>query len=402
LPLRVSVRGASAPPSPIRVLEALSRAAEERGRKIYALNIGQPDIPTAAPFLGHARQDEGTVLAYGPSGGFYPLREAMAASYRGLGLEIEERHVIVTTGGSEAILFALMAVADPGEEVLTPEPCYPNYRGFAVMAGVGLRGLPTAIETGFALPPPQDFESALGPETRAILLCNPSNPTGAVYPAADLERIVELARRRGVFLICDEVYRDFVYDGLAPTSILSIPGAEEVTIVVDSTSKRLSACGGRVGFLVTKRPDVLDVAVRFAQARLSPPVLAQKGALAAVPGSRPAVEATVAEFRRRRDAAMEILTTIPGVLAPRPRGAFYIMARLPVRSSDAFCRWLLEEFAVDGETVLLAPGSGFYATPGRGEDEVRAAYVLNEVDLRRALTLLGQALACYPERTSRA
>jgi aspartate aminotransferase len=395
--LRISARGASAPPSPIRVLEALSRAAEQRGRRVYALNIGQPDIPTAAPYLDHARQDDGSVLAYGPSAGLYPLREAMAASYRSIGIEVEERDVVVTTGGSEALLFALMAVADPGDEVLTPEPCYPNYRGFAVMAGIVLRGLPTSIETGFALPPPDVFESAVGSRTRAILLCNPSNPTGAVYPPADLERLVDLARRRGIFLICDEVYRDFVYDGLAPTSILLMPGADDVAIVVDSPSKRLSACGGRVGCLVTKRPDVLDAVVRFAQARLSPPVLAQKGALATVTGSGPAVAAAVAEFRRRRDAAMEVLSTIPGVLAPRPRGAFYIMARLPVRSSDAFCRWLLEEFSADNETVLLAPGTGFYATPGRGLDEVRAAYVLKEPDLRRALGLLKDALACYPD-----
>jgi aspartate aminotransferase len=396
--LAVSRRAEVAPASPMRKLEPSARAAEQRGIRIHHLNIGQPDIHTAPAFLSNARQDEGTVLEYGPSGGLYPLRGAIAAYYTALGLAIEERDVIVTTGGSEAVLFAFLAVADPGDEILTTEPCYPNYHGFAVMAGVELRTLPTSIETAFALPPPEAFEAAIGPRTRAILLCNPGNPTGAVYSPAALRSLVELARRRGLFVIADEVYREFVYDGLVPSSVLQIPGAEEVTIVVDSTSKRLSACGARVGFLVTKDARILDASLRFAQARLSAPVLEQKGAAASLTKAGPFITESVAEYQRRRDLALTALARIPGVLAPRPSGAFYLMARLPVRSADDFCRWLLEEFSSGGETVMLAPGPGFYVTPGRGADEVRIAYVLGEGSLGRAIALLGEALGRYPGR----
>lgn len=394
----VSRRGREAPPSPIRKLEACARAAEQRGVRIYSLNIGQPDLHTAPGFLASARQPEGSVLAYGPSGGLYPLRAAMATSYRALGLAVEEGDVLVTTGGSEAVFFALAAAADPGSEVLTPEPCYPNYKGFAVMAGLDLKTLSTSIDEGFALPSPEAFDAAIGPRTRAVILCNPSNPTGCVYPQEALASLVEIARRRGVFVIADEVYREFVYDGLAPSSILQIKGAEEVAVVVDSTSKRLSACGARVGCLVTKHAELMDAALRFAQARLSPPVLGQKGALAALAALAPFLSESIAEYQRRRDTTLRELARIPGVFAPRPRGAFYLMARLPVHSSDEFCRWLLEGFSSAGETVMLAPGTGFYASPGRGEDEVRIAYVLEEAALRRAVALLAEALERYPGR----
>jgi aspartate aminotransferase len=280
--------------------------------------------------------------------------------------------------------------------VLSPEPCYPNYRGFAVMAGLDLHTLATSIDDGFALPPVSAFEAALDAKTRAIVLCNPSNPTGAVYPEQALRDLVDLARRRGIFLIADEVYREFVYDGLCPTSILQVPGAEEVAIVVDSTSKRFSACGARVGCLVTRHVEVMQAATRFAQARLSVPVLEQKGTLAALPSLDAYVCRSVTEYGHRRDVTLTELAKIPGVFAPRPKGAFYLMARLPVASSDDFCRWLLEGFAFEGETVMLAPGSGFYATPGRGLDEVRIAYVLEQTGLVRALGLLGKALAAYP------
>jgi aspartate aminotransferase len=397
----ISRRGQAAPPSPIRKLEASARAAEQRGIRIHGLNIGQPDIPTAPSFLTCARQEEGSVLAYGPSAGLYPLREALAASYRAAGLSVDEGDVIVTSGGSEAVMFALMAAADPGDEVVTPEPCYPNYRGFAVMTGIGLRTLPTSIESGFALPDVRTFEEAVGDRTRAVLLCSPGNPTGTVYPPEALRGLVDLARRRGLFVIADEVYREFIYDGLSPFSILEIEGADEVAVVVDSTSKRFSACGARVGCLVTRHTQIRDACLRFAQARLSAPVLEQKGALAALGPSGPYVKESVACYQRRRDAALEELAAIPGVLAPRPSGAFYIMARLPVGSTDELCRWLLEEFSEDGETVMLAPGEGFYATPGRGVDEVRIAYVLEEPRLRRALRLLGRALERFPGRRPR-
>jgi len=397
-PLPLSRRAEVAPASPIRKLEPSARAAEERGIRIHHLNIGQPDIQTAPAFLSCSRQEEGTVLEYGPSGGLYALRAAIAAYYQRLGLDVQEKDTIVTTGGSEALLFAFMAVADPGGEVLTTEPCYPNYRGFAVMAGLELKTISTNIETGFALPPVEAFEAAVGPKTRAIVLCNPGNPTGTVYSPDALRALVALARRRGLFVIADEVYREFVYDGLTPSSILEIPGAEDVTIVVDSTSKRLSACGARVGCLVTKHPGVLDAVLRFAQARLSAPVLEQKGATAALGGAAPFIARSVAEYQSRRDRTLAALSRIEGVLAPRPGGAFYMMVRLPVRSSDDFCRWLLDDFSSGGETVMLAPGAGFYATPGRGENEVRIAYVLGEPALGRALELLGEALGRYPRR----
>jgi aspartate aminotransferase len=397
-PLPLSRRGEMAPASPIRKLEPSARAAEARGIRIHHLNIGQPDIHTAPSFLSCSRQEEGTVLEYGPSGGLYALRAAIAAYYQRLGLDVQEKDTIVTTGGSEALLFAFMAVADPGDEVLTTEPCYPNYRGFAVMAGLELKTISTNIETGFALPPVDAFEAAVGPKTRAVVLCNPGNPTGTVYSPDALRALVALARRRGLFVIADEVYREFVYDGLTPSSILEIPGAEDVTIVVDSTSKRLSACGARVGCLVTKHAGVLDAVLRFAQARLSAPVLEQKGATAALGGAAAFVARSVAEYQSRRDRALAALSRIDGVLAPRPGGAFYMMVRLPVRSSDDFCRWLLDDFSSGGETVMLAPGAGFYATPGRGENEVRIAYVLGEPALGRALELLAEALGRYPGR----
>ena len=392
----ISRRGSGAPASPIRVLEPYARAARERGVKIYSLNIGQPDLSTAPAFLENARQPDGSVLAYGPSGGLYPLRQALARYYQRLGLQVEEEDVLITTGGSEALVFALAAAADPGQEVLTPEPCYPNYQGFSVLTGLRLKPLPTSIEDGFALPPPEQFEAAIGDGTAAMIVCNPSNPTGAVYPRQALEALVDIARRHGIFLIADEVYREFVYDGLRPTSVLQIPGAEEVTIVVDSTSKRFSACGARVGCLVSKHEQIVEAALRFAQARLSPPVLGQKGALAAIESLPAFVAESVGEYARRRDVTLEELANTPGVFAPRPKGAFYLMARLPVDSADDFCRWLLAEFSSKGETVMLAPGSGFYATPGRGVDEVRIAYVLEEPALRRAFELLREALQAYP------
>jgi aspartate aminotransferase len=394
----ISQRGVIAPPSPIRKLEPFARAAEQRGVKIFSLNIGQPDIKTPATFLRSARQEEGSILAYGPSAGLYPAREAFAAYYRSLNLAvpIEDADVLITTGGSEAILFALSAAGDPGSEVLTPEPCYPNYKGFAVMAGMHLKTLPTSIDNGFALPSPEVFEAAITPNTRAIIVCNPSNPTGTVYPQQDLVALVEMAKKHGIFIIADEVYREFVYDGLKPSSILQIPGAEDVAVVIDSTSKRLSACGARVGCLVSKHPEMMNATMRFAQARLSSPVLGQKGALASLPEAAAFITESISEYQKRRDVTLRELNKIPGVFAPVPKGAFYLMARLPVKSSDDFCRWLLSDFSSNNQTVMLSPGSGFYATPGRGEDEVRIAYVLEEQAIVRAVEILGEALAKYP------
>ncbi|MCS6914581.1 MAG: pyridoxal phosphate-dependent aminotransferase [Myxococcales bacterium] len=396
----LSRRAQLAPASPIRKLEPLARQAAERGLHIYHLNIGQPDVPTPAAFLRAATLPEGQVLAYSPSVGLYGFRRALAAHYSGsLGLPVTEEDVLVTTGGSEALLFAILSICDPGDEIITPEPFYPNYRMFAVMAGAEVRPLRTRIEEGFRLPPPAVFAEAVTPRTRAVLLCNPSNPTGAVYDPEALRAVVDLCRQRGLYLIADEVYREFIYGGLRPQSILAIPGATDVAIVVDSLSKRFSACGARVGCLVSRLRPVLEAATRFAMSRLSPPTLGQLGGMAVLQEAEAFIEPMIADFERRRNVLLEELRRLPGVLCPEPQGAFYLMARLPVDSSERFCQWLLTDFSLDGETVMLAPGPGFYATAGAGHDEVRIAYVLAEAPLRRAMHLLGHALGTYPGGT---
>lgn len=399
----LSRRGREAPASPIRKLEPLARKATERGTKIYHLNIGQPDIATPTAFVSRAQLRPGEVLSYSPSAGLYPYRQALAAYYTAtisdLAVPITEADVLVTTGGSEALLFTMFALCDPGDEIITPEPYYPNYGMFALMAGAVLRPLPTRIEDGFRLPPPAAFAAAVTPRTRAILLCNPSNPTGAVYSRAALTEVVELCRSRGLILICDEVYRDFIYaDGEAgrPQSVLQIPGAAEVSVVIDSLSKRFSACGARIGCLLSKNAEIIDAATRFAMSRLSPPTLGQLGGLGALEEPGPFVAGMIEKFRRRRDVLMQELGRLPGVVAPQAQGAFYLMTRLPVQSSERFCEWLLTDFSDRGETVMLAPGPGFYRTSGSGQDEVRIAYVLGEEPLRRAVELLGLALQKYP------
>jgi len=394
----LSQRAREAPASPIRKLEPLARTASERGTKIYHLNIGQPDIATPSAFMERARLAPGQVLSYSPSVGLYPYRKALTDYYAGLGLPVAERDVLVTTGGSEALLFCLLALCDPGDEVITPEPYYPNYGTFALMAGAKLVALPTRIEDGFQLPPIEAFAAAVTPRTRAILLCNPSNPTGALYSKSALEAVVRLCRERGISLICDEVYRDFVYTGAPPLSVLTLPGAEEVAVIVDSMSKRFSVCGARLGCIISRRQDLIEAVTRFAMSRLSPPTLGQLGGVGALEDPGPFVSGMIGEFRRRRDVLLEELRKLPGVLAPEAQGAFYLMTRLPVDSTETFCAWLLSDFSHEGETVMLAPGPGFYRTPGAGRDEVRIAYVLAEKPLRRAVELLGIALSRYPGR----
>lgn len=395
---RLSVRGQNAPASPIRKLEPLARAAAERGVRIYHLNIGQPDIATPAEFVNHARLQTGEVLSYSPSAGIYAYRRALAAYYNSLDLAvpIEDRDLLVTTGGSEALLFTLLAVCDEGDEVITPEPFYPNYGMFALMAGAKLTTLPTHIEDGFRLPEPQAFAQAITPRTRAILLCNPSNPTGAVYSQQALAQVVDLCRSHGLFLICDEVYRDFVYGPHQKQSVLQLAQAAPVAVVIDSLSKRFSACGARIGCLLSKRADVLDATTRFAMSRLSPPTLGQLGGLSVLQNPGPFVEQMLTQFRCRRDVLTQELAKLPGVLAPQAQGAFYLMARLPVQSAEHFCSWLLTDFSDCGETVMLAPGPGFYKTAQAGQNEVRIAYVLGEKPLLRAVELLGRALSQYP------
>lgn len=397
----LSQRGKNAPASPIRKLEPHARRAAQRGIKIYHLNIGQPDIATPEAFVNRARLATGEVLSYSPSVGLYAYRQALAKQYGSLPLAepITDNDVLVTTGGSEALLFTMMALCDPGDEVITPEPYYPNYGMFALMAGAVLKTLPTRIEDGFQLPPPAEFAKAVTPRTRAILLCNPSNPTGTTYSREALAQVVALCREKGLILIADEVYREFTYGG-RPMSVLELPGAAAVTVVIDSLSKRFSACGARVGCLVTKHPEIMDAATRFAMSRLSPPTLGQLGGMGALENPGPFVSGMIGEFERRRNVLIDALAKLPGVYAPTPQGAFYAMVRLPVDSSERFCEWLLNEFSDHNETVMLAPGPGFYQTKGSGENEARIAYVLGEAPLRRAIELLGIALARYAERAS--
>ena len=393
---RLSERALRVPPSPIRKLHPLAEAARRAGRKIYHLNIGQPDIPTPKEFLeGFRRAPE--VLAYTPSAGLEEAREALVRYYLDFGIELDREELIITVGGSEAVIFAFLTTMDPGDQLLLPEPFYTNYNGYAEIAGVELVPLTTRAEEGFHLPPREEIERKLTPRTRAILITNPGNPTGVVYTQEELELLRELALEHDLFLIADEVYREFVYDGVRHLSVLQLEGLEEHAVLVDSISKRFSACGARIGVFASRNRELLAAALRLAQARLSPPTAGQLGLIHYLNSSAypERTEEMIAEFQRRRDLLFEELRKIPGVFCVKPQGAFYIIAKLPVDDAERFSAWLLTDFERDGETVMLAPAAGFYRTPGLGRDEVRIAYVLREEDLRRALWLLREALEEY-------
>jgi aspartate aminotransferase len=392
---QISNRGRLMPASPIRRLMPLADEARRRGVHVYHLNIGQPDIETPLEMRARLHEIQDKVLAYTPSAGTPEYLQALQGYYRRLGLPLELDQLIATTGGSEALLFALCAVANHGDEALVVEPFYTNYNAFAAMAGVRLVPLLARCEDGFHLPPREDWERARTARTRAVILCNPNNPTGTVYTRDELLRVLDFCRERGLFVIADEVYREFVYDGRAASSALSIPGYDDNVLVVDSLSKRYSACGIRLGSLATRNRDVYQACLRMAQGRLSPPGLAQMIALGTAQVPAEYTRSVVAEYQRRRDVLFEGLTGIPGVFLRKPEGAFYFVARLPIRDGDDFARFLLADFQKDGATVMVAPASGFYATPGRGLDEVRIAYVLKEADLRAAVGVLSAALAAY-------
>ncbi len=393
---QVSVRGRSMPASPIRKLMPLADEAKRRGVRVLHLNIGQPDIETPAVMRARLAGVD-RVIAYSPSAGTPEYLEALGGYYRGLGFELGPDQLIATTGGSEALLFAFLAAAEPGDEVLTCEPYYTNYNSFAALAGVKLVALRTRGEDGFHLPERAAFEAALTPRTRLVLLCNPNNPTGTVYTRAEVERVAEFCRDHGLFLVSDEVYREFVYDGREAVSALSLPGFEAHVIVVDSLSKRYSACGIRLGALVTRNPEAHQAALSMAQGRLSPPGLAQLVAAGMTEVGPDYFEGVATEYQSRRDVLFAALTGIPGVFLTKPEGAFYFIARLPVDDSEQFARFLLSEFALEGATVMVAPAAGFYATPGLGRDEVRIAYVLKRADLELAVRVLAAALPAYRE-----
>ena len=386
------------PASPIRKLVPYAEAAKKKGVKVYHLNIGQPDIETPKMALDAVRNFDFKVLEYSHSAGNESYRRKLSTYYRNLGIDVDHQQIIVTTGGSEAILFGFMSCLDAGDEVIIPEPFYANYNGFAVAANVKVVPLTSHIENGFALPPVAEFEKLITPRTRGIVICNPNNPTGYLYSREEMETLKELIIKHNLYLFSDEAYRDFCYSGVH-VSAMDLKGAENNVLMMDTISKRYSACGGRIGALVTRNQAVLDTVMKFAQARLSPPSFAQILGEAATDLPADYFDATRAEYLKRRDVLVSRLNKIPGVFCPNPGGAFYAMASLPVDDSDVFCQWLLESFSYNNQTVMLAPAGGFYGTKGLGKKEVRLAYVLNAEDLDKAMDCLEKALEQYPGRS---
>ncbi|HTN17811.1 MAG TPA: pyridoxal phosphate-dependent aminotransferase [Chitinophagaceae bacterium] len=393
---KIALRGEHMPPSPIRKLVPFAEAAKKRGTKVYHLNIGQPDIETPKAVMDAVRHTDMKVLEYSHSAGFESYRKKLVEYYQRNNIEVNHNQIIVTTGGSEAILFGVMSCMDPDDEIIIPEPFYANYNGFAISAGVKVMPIPSSIDTGFALPPIEAFEKAITPRTKAIMICNPNNPTGYLYSMEELEILRDICLKHDLFLFSDEAYREFCYDGRKHISALSIPGLENHAILMDTISKRYSACGGRIGAFITRNQDVLNAAMKFAQARLSPPSFAQILGEAAVDLPLNYFDEVHAEYNSRRDLLVKRLNAMEGVFCPNPGGAFYAMAKLPVADTEVFCQWLLEEFSHEGATVMMAPAAGFYATKGQGKDEVRLAYVLNLEDINHAMDCLEAALKVYP------
>ena len=395
--LTISQRGLAMPASPIRKLVPYAEAAKKRGTKVYHLNIGQPDIETPKMILDAVRHSDFKVLEYSHSAGNESYRKKLTGYYASVGIDVNPNQIIITTGGSEAIQFGFMACLDPGDEVIIPEPFYANYNGFAVAAGVKVVPITSHIENGFALPPIEEFVKKITPRTKAIVICNPNNPTGYLYTAAEMEQLKEIIVKYGLFLFSDEAYREFCYEG-KQVSAMHLKGIDDNVVLMDTISKRYSACGGRIGAFITKNQSVLDAAMKFAQARLSPPSFAQIAGEAAIDLPADYFDTTKAEYQSRRDLIVKRLNAIEGVFCPNPGGAFYAMAKLPIDDADIFCQWLLESFSYEGQTLMLAPATGVYGTPGLGKQEVRLAYVLNLNDINNAINCLSEALKVYPGR----
>ncbi len=396
---KISERGVEMPASPIRRLVPYAEAAIRRGVKVYHLNIGQPDIKTPEIAIEALKALKDTVLAYSHSAGNETYRRKLATYYKTVGIDVDHTQMLITTGGSEAIMFAFLSCLNPGDEIIIPEPFYTNYNGFAVSAGVVVKPVKSKIEDGFALPPMEDFEKMITPKTKGIVVCNPNNPTGYLYSKEELEKLRDIVKKHDLYLFSDEVYREFCYDGKTHYSVMNLEGIEQNTILFDSVSKRYSACGVRIGALVTKNKDVIQTALKFAQSRLSPPGLGQIIGEAAIETPDTYFEEVQAEYIARRNYIINALNEIEGVFAPMPGGAFYTIVRFPVDDADKFCQWLLEEYNYNNQTVMMAPASGFYATPGLGKDEARLAYVLKIEDLKNAVAVLKEALKAYPGRT---
>ena len=391
----ISQRGIEIPSSPIRKLTPLANNAKARGIKVYHLNIGQPDLPTPESALDAVRRVDRKVLEYSPSQGFLSLRKKLAEYYSKYRIELSPDDIIVTSGGSEAVLFAFMTCLNPGDEIIIPEPAYANYMAFAVSAGAVIKTVPSSIETGFALPPVEKFEELITERTKAILICNPNNPTGYLYSRKEMNQIRDLVKKYDLYLFSDEVYREFIYTGSPYISAFHLDALENNVVLIDSVSKRYSECGIRIGALVTKNKAVRDAVMKFCQARLSPPLLGQIVAEASIEGTEEYSADVYEQYVERRKCLIDGLNKIPGVYSPIPMGAFYTMVRLPVDDAERFCSWCLTDFDYEGETIMMAPGSGFYATPGMGRNEVRIAYALNIEDLKRAVVILEKALEAY-------
>ncbi len=396
--MRFSQRALNMQSSPVRRLLPYAEEARAKGKKIYPLNIGQPDIKTPPAFLEAIRSFSQEVIAYATSPGDNSLRDAVSAYYKGFDISFDREDIIVTNGGSEALLFSFMTMCDPGDEVLIPEPFYANYNAFAQSTNVRVVPITTKAEEGFHLPPREDIEALIGDRTRAILVSNPGNPTGTIYTREEMDMLADLAKKHGLFLVADEVYREFVYDGLQYTSFAHLPGLEDRLVVVDSVSKRYSACGARIGSISCKNKDFMAQVLKMAQGRLCVPTLEQVGATALYNTPKSYLEEVNKEYQARRDTLYAALKEMPGVICEEPKGAFYVMVKLPVDNAEKFIIWMLQEFEVEGETLMAAAGEGFYATPGLGKQEFRLAYVLEREELVKAMNILKLALEAYPGR----
>jgi len=384
------------PASPIRKLVPFSDAAKKRGVKVYHLNIGQPDIPTPDVAMDAIRNFNQKVVEYSHSAGILSYRQKLVGYYEKNNIHITADDIIVTAGGSEAILIALSTIMDPDDELIVPEPFYANYNGFSVNCGVKNVPIPSKIDNGFALPAIEEFEKVITPKTKAILVCNPNNPTGYLYSKEEIETLGRLAKKHDLYLLADEVYREFIYGDAKHFSVMELEGLEQNSILVDSVSKRYSACGFRIGALISKNKQVMSAAMKFAQARLSPPTFGQVASEAAIETPESYFTEVKAEYVARRNIVVEAINKMEGAFCPNPKGAFYVVARLPIDDSDKFCQWLLEDFNLNGDTVMLAPATGFYSTPGMGKDEVRISYVLNVTDMKRSMEILDAAVKAYP------
>ena len=386
------------PESPIRKLAPLAAAAKARGVKVYHLNIGQPDLPTPKVALDAIRNIDRTILEYSPSQGILSYRKKLVDYYKKYDISVTPDDIIITCGGSEAVLFAFMSCLNPGDEIIVPEPAYANYMAFAISAGAKIRTIATTIDEGFSLPKVEKFEELINDRTRAILICNPNNPTGYLYTRREMHQIRDLVKKYDLYLFSDEVYREYIYTGSPYISACHLEGIEQNVVLIDSVSKRYSECGIRIGALITKNEEVRRAVMKFCQARLSPPLIGQIAAEASLDAPEEYYRNVYDEYVERRKCLIDGLNRIPGVYSPIPMGAFYTVAKLPVDDSEKFCRWCLEEFNYEGETVMMAPASGFYTTPGAGRNQVRIAYVLNKDDLARSLLVLRKALEAYPGR----